>query len=93
MSRIVYLLTHRHVAEDAQGTPPEPFEDGEPLFWDDSEEDFKVLGLYSSRESAQARIEAARSLPGFRLTPECFTVHEYAVDGPRWAGGFRETGS
>ncbi|GAA3015561.1 hypothetical protein GCM10020229_28430 [Kitasatospora albolonga] len=31
--------------------PPEhdPFEDGEPLFWSDSEEDHKTLGLYSTR--------------------------------------------
>ncbi|MER7756215.1 hypothetical protein [Kitasatospora sp. NPDC097643] len=90
MPRTVYLLTHHHhlpTAEDP--TVPEPYEDGEPLYWDDNEDDVKVLGLYATRESAEARIARARELPGFRETPEGFAIHPYVVDEVRWPAGFR----
>ncbi|MFG3495039.1 hypothetical protein [Streptomyces sp. NPDC047928] len=68
---------------------PDFMEDGEPLFWDDSEDSFKILGLYSSRRLAEERIERARTLPGFRRSPEGFTVHTYTVDTAHWTDGFR----
>ncbi|GAA3015409.1 hypothetical protein GCM10020229_28230 [Kitasatospora albolonga] len=82
----LYLLVHRH-----HFVPPEhdPFEDGEPLFWSDSEEDHKTLGLYSTREAAERRIERARPLPGFRDSPDGFEIHPYVLDEHRWTGGHR----
>lgn len=50
---------------------------------------FKVLGLYSSRKLAEERIERARSLPGFRRSPEGFCVHEYTLGQAHWPDGFR----
>jgi hypothetical protein len=89
MNRTFYLLVHRHHMSTEPGDVASDFmEDGEPLFWDDSEDDFKVLGLYSSRRLAEERIERQRSLPGFRRSPEGFFVHEYTQGDARWPNGF-----
>ena len=37
---------------------------------DDGEEDVKVIGMYSSRASAEQAIERLKSKPGFRMTLE-----------------------
>ncbi|WP_329202886.1 hypothetical protein [Streptomyces sp. NBC_01435] len=90
MNQIVYLLVHRHhISLDPDDVASDFMEGGEPLFWDDSEDDFKVLGLYSSRQLAEERIERARSLPGFRRSPEGFFLHEYTVGEAHWPHGFR----
>lgn len=51
-------------------------------------EDWKLLGVYSSRSIAEARIETARRLPGFRLYPEGFIIDDYEVDEDAWDTGF-----
>ncbi|AJF63784.1 hypothetical protein [Streptomyces vietnamensis] len=90
MNQTLYLLVHRHhFSLDPEDGAADFMEDGEPLFWDDSEDNIKVLGLYSSRKLAEERIERARSLPGFRSTPEGFCVHEYTVGEGHWPHGFR----
>ncbi|MFD3884746.1 hypothetical protein [Streptomyces microflavus] len=90
MSQTVYLLVHRHhLSLEPGATAPDFMEDGEPLFWDDSEDSFKLLGLYSSRLRAEERIGRARTLPGFSQAPDGFSVHEYTVDDARWPCGFR----
>jgi len=48
----------------------------------------KVVGIYSSRELAQAAQERARLLPGFADEPDGFTIEEYAVDEDHWPRGF-----
>ncbi|MFI6063416.1 hypothetical protein [Streptomyces sp. NPDC051286] len=90
MENTFYLLVHRHhfLPQDDQASS-DVFEDGEPLCWDDSEEDFKVLGLYSSTERAERRIEQARTLPGFRRSPDGFLIHEYKIGQVHWPDGFR----
>lgn len=89
MNKTVYLLVHRNRLSGEPGDVPMDFiEDGEPLFWDDSEDDFKVLGLYSSRRLADEGIERALSLPGFRLAPHGFFVHEYTLNMAHWLNGF-----
>ncbi|MEO5837359.1 MAG: hypothetical protein ABIQ73_28565 [Acidimicrobiales bacterium] len=47
-----------------------------------------LLGVYSSDEKAQRRIETARLLPGFRRFPNDFIVDEYEVDRDHWTSGF-----
>ncbi|MEU8520514.1 hypothetical protein [Streptomyces sp. NPDC048577] len=90
MSRTLFLLVHRHhISLEPDDIASDFMEDGEPLFWDDSEESFKILGLYSSRQRAEERIEQARTLPGFRRSPEGFCVHEYTVGQAHWPNGFR----
>ncbi|MFG2848692.1 hypothetical protein ACGF12_36895 [Kitasatospora sp. NPDC048296] len=68
---------------------PDLFEDGEPLYWADNEDDVKVLGLYTTRALAEARIEHYRELPGFRESPGGFAVHPYPLDQRRWLRGFQ----
>ncbi|MFF6908268.1 hypothetical protein ACFY9Q_20315 [Streptomyces sp. NPDC012389] len=84
MSRTVYLLVHRHHLSLTPGsTAPDFMEDGEPLFRDDGEDSFKLLGLYSTRLRAEERIAGARTLPGFAQAPDGFSVHEYTLDDAR----------
>jgi len=63
------------------------------------EEDVKLLGVYSSRTSAEAAVERFRLLPGFRDVPgmanpslpgaaEGFSIDEYELDQDSWDEGF-----
>ncbi|MDR7304896.1 hypothetical protein [Rhodoferax saidenbachensis] len=63
------------------------------------EEDVKMLGVYSTRESALAAIERFRKLPGFREQPqmacsratgasEGFHLDEHELDQDSWSEGF-----
>ncbi len=54
----------------------------------DGEEDEKLLGVYSSRERASARVEEAKRLPGFVDAPDGFLVDEYEVDADHWTDGY-----
>jgi hypothetical protein len=47
-----------------------------------------LLGVYSSRERAEARIAGARQQPGFRDYPDRFEVVAYEVDKDEWTRGF-----
>ena len=44
--------------------------------------------VYSSDAAAQARIESARTLPGFSDEPDCFHITLYTLDKDEWAEGF-----
>jgi hypothetical protein len=50
--------------------------------------DVKVIGIYSSRESAAAAIERLRTQPGFRDHPDGFAIDRYALDRDHWSEGF-----
>ncbi|MFE7840165.1 hypothetical protein ACFU53_30140 [Streptomyces sp. NPDC057474] len=89
MEKTVHLLVHRHhLAEESQVTT-DFMEDGEPLFWDDRDDSYMVMGLYSSRALAEQRIESALRLPGFNLAPDGFSIHEYTLDSEHSTKGFR----
>jgi hypothetical protein len=47
-----------------------------------------LLGVYSTRERAEARILEAKVQPGFRDHPEDFEISEYRVDRDEWPEGF-----
>ncbi len=51
-------------------------------------DDAKLLGVYSSDAAAQARIESARTLPGFSDEPDCFQITLYTFDKDEWTEGF-----
>ena len=51
-------------------------------------EDVKLIGVYSSDECAQAAVERARLLEGFRETPLGFHVDRYELDADHWKEGF-----
>ncbi|HEX5556365.1 MAG TPA: hypothetical protein VFX13_01970 [Gaiellales bacterium] len=55
----------------------------------DGSSDEKLLGVYSTHEQAQARIEQARLLPGFGEAPGGFEVVEYELDRDDWVEGYR----
>ena len=48
----------------------------------------KVVGVYSSRELAEAAVERTRLLPGFADEPGGFTIEQYEVDRDHWPRGF-----
>lgn len=52
------------------------------------EEDVKLIGVYSSRETAREAIIPLISKPGFRRFPEGFEIDEYTVDKTCWSSGF-----
>jgi hypothetical protein len=55
---------------------------------DDDPADVRVIGVYSSKRSAQAAIERLKDQPGFREYPESFTIDEYDLDADHWVEGF-----
>jgi len=48
----------------------------------------KLIGVYRSRESAEAAIVRLRNLPGFRDHPAGFQIGAYQMDKDHWAEGF-----
>jgi hypothetical protein len=55
---------------------------------DDGDEDVKLIGVYSSYESATAAIERLRHQLGFHETPEGFTISRYPLDIDHWTEGY-----
>lgn len=51
-------------------------------------EDVKLLGVFSSRESADDALAASNSLSGFIDQPEGYTVDKYDIDKLYWESGF-----
>lgn len=60
---------------------------------EDGSEDVKLIGVYSSREHAQAAAARTGRLPGFIDTPDGFYIDEYDVDQDQWAEGYVEVGA
>ncbi len=50
--------------------------------------DHKLLGVFSSKERAQAWQAEASVLPGFRDAPERFLLDRQRLDEPLWEEGF-----
>jgi hypothetical protein len=55
---------------------------------DDDVEEIKFIGVYSTRENAQAAVARLSRQPGFADTPDGFHVDEYRVDQDQWAEGY-----
>jgi homoserine kinase type II len=51
-------------------------------------EDVKFIGVYSSRENAQAAVARFSELPGFADAPDGFRIDEYPLDRDHWAEGY-----
>lgn len=58
----------------------------------ESHEESKFIGVYVSRESANAAVEMLSSQPGFRDHPEGFTINAHTLDVTNWTGGFISMG-
>jgi hypothetical protein len=55
---------------------------------EDGGEDVKFIGVYSSREKADAAVARLGRLPGFSEVPDGFHVDEYRVDQDHWVEGY-----
>lgn len=51
-------------------------------------DDTKLIGVYRSREKADAAVVRMKRQPGFRDYPEGFEVSAYALDEDNWTEGF-----
>lgn len=49
------------------------------------------IGIYSSREEAEAIVERLQNKPGFNEYPEGFAIHETRVGLTGWVEGFITT--
>jgi hypothetical protein len=64
---------------------------------EDDEPDIKLIGVYSSRKSADDAVERLQIQPGFRESPDVvddgeaagFFVAKYTMDSDNWSAGFR----
>ncbi|MFO0846276.1 MAG: hypothetical protein U0797_28525 [Gemmataceae bacterium] len=52
------------------------------------DEDVKFIGVYSSREKAQAAAARLTLLPGFADAEEGFHIDEYRIDQDHWVEGY-----
>jgi hypothetical protein len=48
--------------------------------FEDGHEETKIIGIFSTREKAQAALDRVRDQPGFRERPEGFDISENEVD-------------
>jgi hypothetical protein len=55
---------------------------------EDGVEDVKLIGVYSSREKAQAAVAHLVREPGFSEAPDGFHIDEYQVDRDQWVEGY-----
>jgi hypothetical protein len=56
--------------------------------FEDSSESNKIIGIYSSRELAEAAVRRSLTLDGFRDAPDGFSIDCYTVDEDNWVEGF-----
>jgi hypothetical protein len=56
--------------------------------FDDGDEDTKLIGVYSSQDTATAAIKRLRQQPGFCDVPEGFIISRYVLDVDQWAAGY-----
>lgn len=54
----------------------------------ESEEEVKLIGVYSSGAEAEKAIQRKLQFPGFCDFPEGFHIDEYEVDRDAWSEGF-----
>lgn len=55
---------------------------------ENGDEDVKFIGVYSTREKAQAAVSRVGREPGFSDEPEGFHVDEYQIDRDHWSEGY-----
>ena len=55
---------------------------------DGEREDIKLIGAFSTKETAEAAINKLSTLPGFRDYPDGFSNEQYELDQIHWQEGF-----
>jgi hypothetical protein len=56
--------------------------------FEDGTEDIKFIGVYSSRDNADAAVARLGRQPGFSEAREGFRVDQYRVDEDNWIEGY-----
>jgi hypothetical protein len=85
----VFLLWHTAHADAPDGAEQQHRdEEGEIAINEEDGDNVKLLGVYSTEAAALARIDTARTAPGFADEPDCFMVDVYTVDQDEWTEGF-----
>ena len=69
----VFVLEHTRYEEDNS---------------DNEIEDFTLIGVFVSKDQAQAAIEQLNSQPGFKDYPNGFHIDEYPLNQINWSSGF-----
>jgi hypothetical protein len=54
----------------------------------DGHEDVKLIGVFSSRDKAQAVLNDLRGQPGFRDVPDGFEINSQILDQAAWLEGY-----
>ena len=63
------------------------------MIGDDGEEDTKMIGVYSNQEKAKEAVKRLQLQPGFRDTPEGFSIDPYTLDEDNWVEGYTSSTS
>ena len=53
-----------------------------------NEDDFKLIGVYSSKENAEKAKQRTKLLPGFINSPDSFLIDKHKLDEDHWTEGF-----
>ena len=56
------------------------------------EEEWRLLGVFSTEEAAKSQRERARELPGFRDEADCFDIAVLGLDHDLWTDGYVTAG-
>ncbi|MEV8100427.1 hypothetical protein [Kitasatospora sp. NPDC085879] len=81
-----YLLWHaRHLIEEDDGRIIHRDSDGS-LHSD--EEEWRLLGIYSTEQAAEAQLARARQLSGFSGEPDCFEIVPVELNQEMWLDGY-----
>ena len=54
----------------------------------DGDSDDKLIGVYRTRDDAEAAIGRMKDKPGFRDAPEGFLIDEYVLGEDQWTEGY-----
>lgn len=84
--REVHVLWHaRHLAMEDDGRIVHQDPDGS-LHLD--EEEWRILGVWTTEAAAEARRQASKGLPGFSGEPDCFDISSMTLDEDLWNHGY-----
>ncbi|MFG3495040.1 hypothetical protein [Streptomyces sp. NPDC047928] len=82
----LFVLWHaRHLVREEDGRTIHRDADGAMHL---DEEEWRILGVYTAKEAAQAQRDKASTLPGFRDEPECFDISPLVLDEDLWTDGY-----
>ncbi|WP_392958883.1 hypothetical protein [Streptomyces sp. LN245] len=82
----VHVLWHaRHLATEEDGRIIHQDPDGTVHL---DEEEWRLVGVYTTEAAAETQREASKGLPGFRGEPGCFEISPLTLDEDLWTHGF-----